>query len=108
MVARRRIADASPEEERTPTHDIWKGSIAFGLVEIPVALVSAERPGGISLSQLDRRDFSPVGYRRYNKVSDEEVPWSEIVRGYEYAKGEYVVLGKEDLARANPVLAKTI
>lgn len=96
------------DDDRAPTRDIWKGSITFGLVEIPVALVSAEKPGGFSLTYLDRRDFSPVGYRRYNKSTEEDVPWSEIVRGYEYAKGEYVVLGKNDLQRANPALTQTI
>ena len=96
------------DEERSGTRDIWKGSITFGLVEIPVALVSAEIPGGFSLSYLDRRDFSPVGYRRYNKSNEKEVPWPEIVRGYEYQKGEYVVLTPQDLERASPELSKTI
>jgi DNA end-binding protein Ku len=95
-------------EEPRRSRDIWRGAISFGLVEIPVALVSAEEPTGLSLSYLDRRDFSPVGYRRYNKQSGAEVPWSEIVHGYEYEKGEYVVLGKNDLARANPALTQTI
>lgn len=97
------------DEGRAPTRDIWKGSLTFGLVEIPVALVSAEKPGAkISLSYLDRRDFSPVGYRRYNKSTEKEVPWSEIVHGYEYEKGEYVVIGKGDIRRANPELTQTI
>src|SRR5436190_8587791 len=85
----------SDGEEKSGTHDIWKGSITFGLVEIPVALVSAEKPGGIKLSYLDRRNFSPVGYKRYNKANQREVPWSEIVHGYEYEKGQFVALGKE-------------
>ena len=93
---------------RSRSRDIWKGTIAFGLVEIPVTLVAAERSKGISLTFLDQRDFSPVGYKRYNKTTDEEVPWEEIVRGYEYQKGEYVVLTPQDLERASPDLAKTI
>src|SRR5678815_4657231 len=99
---------AKSDAEHEPTRDIWKGSITFGLVEIPVALVSAEKSTGISFTHLDRRDFSPVGYRRYNKSNDEEVPWSEIVQGYQYAKGEYVVVGKKDLVQANPRLTQTI
>ncbi len=99
---------ADDKAEQKSTRDIWKGSITFGLVEIPVALISAEVSTGISFSHLDRRDFSPVGYRRYNKSNDQEVPWSEIVQGYQYAKGEYVVVGKSDLARANPALTQTI
>ena len=101
-MARKSAPRQDNDEERVSTHDIWKGSITFGLVDIPVALVSAENSSGLSLSYLDRRDFSPVGYRRYNKSNDKDVPWSEIVHGYEYAKGEYVVLGKSDLKRANP------
>ena len=89
-------------------HALWKGTLTFGLVEIPVTLVAAERSKGISLTFLDQRDFSPVGYKRYNKTTDEEVPWEEIVRGYEYEKGEYVVLTPQDLERASPDLAKTI
>src|SRR5215471_15596991 len=76
---------------RGRTKDIWRGTIAFGLVEIPVSVVSAERSKGIKLSFLDQRDFSPVGYKRFNKVTEEEVPWDQIVRGYEYEKGQYVV-----------------
>ena len=88
--------------------EIWKGSLSFGLVEIPIALVAAESRRELKLSFLDRRDFAPVGYSRYNKTTEEEVPWSEIVHGYEYKKGEYVVLSKEDLKRANPELTRTI
>jgi len=95
-------------DERPSTHDIWKGSITFGLVEIPVALVSAETPNDIKLSYLDRRNFSPIGYRRYNKANQKEVPWSEIVHGYEYEKGQFVALGKEELKKANPSLTQTI
>lgn len=108
----RRTVRARPkpksDSDHEPTRDIWKGSITFGLVEIPVALVAAEKSTGISFTHLDRRDFSPVGYRRYNKSNDEEVPWSEIVQGYQYAKGEYVVVGKKDLVQANPRLTQTI
>jgi DNA end-binding protein Ku len=101
--------DAGDEGEgRGRTKDIWKGTIAFGLVEIPVAIVSAERSKGIKLSFLDQRDFSPVGYKRFNKLTEEEVPWDQIVRGYEYEKGQYVVLTPQDLERASPELAKTI
>jgi DNA end-binding protein Ku len=105
-----RTDDAGEEDGggRGRTKDIWKGTIAFGLVEIPVAVVSAERSKGIKLSFLDQRDFSPVGYKRFNKVTEEEVPWDLIVRGYEYEKGQYVVLTPQDLERASPELSKTI
>lgn len=88
---------------------LWKGSISFGLVNIPVGLYSAEdRDEGISFTQLDRRTMSPIGYRRYNKSTGEEVPWDEIVRGYEYEHGRYVVLGDEDFERANPKASRTV
>ena len=87
---------------------IWQGSLTFGLVEIPVALLSAERERGLELRMLDRRDKSPIGYSRYNKTTREEVPWEEIVRGYEFEKGRYVVLSDEDLAAANPEATRTV
>jgi len=88
---------------------LWKGSISFGLVNIPVGLYSAEqRDEGISFAQLDRRSMSPIGYRRYNKGTGEEVPWEEIVRGYEYESGRYVVLSDEDFQRANPKASRTV
>lgn len=88
---------------------LWKGSISFGLVNIPVGLYSAEqRDDGVSFSQLDRRTMSPIGYRRYNKSTGEEVPWDEIVRGYEFEKGRYVVLTDEDFEQANPKATRTV
>ena len=88
---------------------LWKGSISFGLVNIPVGLYSAEdRDEGVSFSQLDRRTMSPIGYRRYNKSTGEEVPWDEIVRGYEHEPGQYVVLSDEDFERANPKATRTV
>jgi DNA end-binding protein Ku len=89
-------------------HAIWKGSIRFGLVNIPVGLYSAEDSDELSFTLLDRRDLSPVGYQRINKSTGEEVPWDEIVKGYEYEEDEYVVLGEEDFKRANPEATQTV
>lgn len=105
---KRKPARSEDESSSSSTHDTWKGSITFGLVEIPVALVSADVGGGIKLSYLDKRNFSPVGYERYNKADDREVKWADIVHGYEYEKGKYVALGKEELKSASPVLTQTI
>jgi len=80
---------------------IWKGSLSFGLVSIPVALYPADKPEELSFHQLDRRDLGPVGYKRINKKTEKEVPWDQIVRGYEYQRGSYVVLTDQDLKRAN-------
>ncbi len=86
----------------------WKGSISFGLVNIPVALVSAESPDELSFHQLDRRDLNPIGYKRVNKKTDEEVPWEQIVRGYEYERGRFVVVTDQDIKRANVEATQTI
>jgi DNA end-binding protein Ku len=86
----------------------WKGSIAFGLVEVPVVLLPATRRDEIRFSMLDRRDLSPVGYRRYNKTTGEEVDWKDLVRGYEYEKGRFAVLTDADLEKADPKATKAI
>ena len=87
---------------------IWKGAISFGLVHIPVELHSASSSAGIDLDLLDKRDFAPVGYKRYNKVTGKEVKQQDIVKGYAFEKDEYVVLTDEDLRRANPESTQTI
>lgn len=87
---------------------IWKGAISFGLVHIPVELHSAEQSKGLDLDMLDRRDFAPIGYKRYNKETGKDVDWNDIVKGYEYEKGQYVVLSDEDLKRANVEATQTI
>ena len=86
----------------------WKGSISFGLVEIPVTLHPAVESHDLSFSLLDRKDFSPVGYKRYNKSSGRDVPWDEVVRGYEYEPDEYVVLSDEELRRVNAEATQSI
>ncbi|QOY96270.1 Ku protein [Massilia sp. UMI-21] len=87
---------------------MWKGAISFGLVHIPVDMYTAVDSKGLDLTMLDRRDFSPVGFKRYNKGNGKEVSWDDIVKGYEYTSGEYVVLSEEDLRRANPEATQTI
>jgi DNA end-binding protein Ku len=87
---------------------IWKGSIAFGLVHIPVDLLAAEDPHELSFVQLDKRDFGRVGYERVNKESGKKVEWEDVVRGYEVEKDEYVVLSDEELEEANPAATHTI
>lgn len=86
----------------------WKGSVSFGLVEIPVSLRPAVQDRSLSFTLLDREDFSPVGYRRYNKATGEEVPWERVVKGYEYEPDEYVALTDEELKRANVKASETI
>ena len=87
---------------------LWKGSISFGLVNIPVVLYSAENRNSFDLSLLDRRDMKPVGFKRYNKDTGKDVSWDQIVKGYEYEKNRYVVLTDEDFRRANVEATQTI
>jgi DNA end-binding protein Ku len=87
---------------------LWKGAISFGLVHIPVEMYPAVGEKSLDLTMLDRRDFSPVGFKRYNKSNNKEVSWDDIVKGYEYTDGEYVVLSDEDLRQANPEATQTI
>ncbi|QYG07025.1 Ku protein [Janthinobacterium sp. PAMC25594] len=87
---------------------LWKGAISFGLVHIPVELISASLDHELDLSMLDRRDFAPIGYKRYNKQTGKEVEWDDIIKGYEYKTDEYVVLSDEDLRQANVKATQTI
>jgi DNA end-binding protein Ku len=87
---------------------LWKGAIAFGLVHVPVEMYPAEERREFKFSMLDKRDFSPVGYKRYSKKSGKEVPWNDVVKGYEYEKDQYVVLSDEDFRRANVKASQTI
>src|SRR5882762_2870643 len=86
----------------------WKGSISFGLVEIPVSLRPAVKENDLSFSLLDQKDFSPVGNKRYNKKTGRDVPWDDVVRGLEYEPDEYVVLTEEELRRANVEASESI
>jgi len=87
---------------------LWKGDISFGLVNIPVELYPAEEHREFKFSMLDKRDFSPVGYKRYSKRTNKEVDWANIVKGYEYEKDQYVVLSDEDFRRANVKASQTV
>jgi DNA end-binding protein Ku len=88
--------------------ELWKGAIQFGLVHIPVSLFPAEQREELSFTMLDRRDLQPVGYKRFNKTTGDEVPYEQIVKGYEWSEGEYVTLEKEDFKRANVEATQTV
>ncbi|WP_027923538.1 Ku protein [Pseudomonas sp. URMO17WK12:I12] len=87
---------------------IWKGAISFGLVHIPVALVSATSSQGVDFDWLDNRSMEPVGYKRVNKVTGKEVTKEHIVKGVQYEKGRYVVLSEEEIKSAHPLSTQTI
>jgi hypothetical protein len=87
---------------------IWNGTISFGLLNVPVQLYSGERSVDLHFRMLDSRDKSPVRYERVNSETGEEVPWKEIVKGFEYSKGSYVVIDEEDLRKAAPESTETV
>lgn len=87
---------------------IWKGAVSFGLIYMPVELYAASSDGSLDLHLLDSRDFAPVGYHRVNKITGKEVDWGDIVKGYEYEKGQYVALSDADFKEANIKATQTI
>lgn len=89
-------------------HAIWRGSISFGLVTIPVSLLAAEQPRSLSFHMLDKRDLSPIRNRRVNESTGKEVDWEQIVKGYEVSEGRFVVVTDDDLREANVEATQTI
>jgi DNA end-binding protein Ku len=87
---------------------IWKGSISFALVSIPISLFSATRRSELSFHYLHKKDMSPVSYKRFCDTEGAEVPWEEITRGYEFEKDQYIEITDEDLDKADIELTKTI
>ncbi|MEB0079133.1 Ku protein [Pseudomonas sp. CCI3.2] len=87
---------------------IWKGAISFGLVHIPVALVSATSSQGVDFDWLDKRSMDPVGYKRINKVTGKDMTKENIVKGVQYEKGRYVVLSEDEIRSAHPKSTQTI
>ncbi|HEY6207293.1 MAG TPA: Ku protein [Chthoniobacterales bacterium] len=87
---------------------IWKGSISFGLVNIPIALYPATRKEELKFRLLRKTDLSPVNYKRVAEKDGREVPWDQIVKGYEYEKGKYVVLKEEDFQRVDLEATQTV
>ncbi len=87
---------------------VWSGSLAFGLINIPVKMYSASKERALKFSLLDKHGLSPISYMRVKKGTHEEVPYEDIVKGYEYEKGDYVVLTDEDFKQAAPKKTSTI
>lgn len=87
---------------------IWKGAVTFGLVYMPVEMYSASQEERLDLDMLDKRDFQPIGYQRINKHTGKVVEWANIIKGYEYKKGDYVALTDEDFRQANVKASQTI
>jgi DNA end-binding protein Ku len=87
---------------------IWKGHITFGLVNIPVTLYSAEKRDELHFKLLDSRNKARVHYERVNEETGEEVPWSEVVKAFEYDKGNYVLIEEEDFKKAAPEATQAV
>lgn len=87
---------------------IWKGSISFGLLNIPVVLRKAEEGRDLSFNMLDEKDLSPIKYKKVNGKTGHEVPFQRIVKGYAHESGQYVIMTKDDFKAANPKATQTI
>ena len=87
---------------------LWKGSISFGLVTIPVSLFPATRTEELKFRLLRAKDQSPVNYKRVAEADGKEVPWDQIVKGYEYEKGKFVIIKPEDFARVDIEATQTV
>ena len=87
---------------------IWTGTLSFGLLNVPVSLMTGERRTDLHFRMLDSRDRKPVRYERVNAETGEEVPWKEVVKAFEYDKGSYVVLEEADIKAAAPESHETV
>lgn len=101
--------DEAPTSARGSGRSIWSGSISFGLLQIPIALHTAERKQDeIHFRMLDKSDLSPVRFERVNAATGKPVAWKDIVKGFEYEPDTFVVIEPEDLAKANVKATQTI
>lgn len=80
---------------------LWKGALSFGLIHIPIRMYSATSTRELKFKMLHNKDFSEIRYARICKADGKEVPWEDIVKGYEYEKGDYVILTDKDFQNAN-------
>lgn len=87
---------------------IWTGTISFGLVNIPVKLLSAVQQEDLDLDMLSKKGLAPIRYARIDTKSGEEVAWKDIVKGYEYTKGKYVIVEDKDFEKASPEKSRAI
>ncbi len=90
------------------SRSIWKGNLTLGLVNIPVGIHTAEKKSEFSFRQLDGRDKAPIQQKRVNSVTGEEVPWENIAKGYEFSKGEFVIITEDELEELKPEADKIL
>lgn len=91
-----------------PERGLWSGAISFGLVNVPVRVVSAKEQPDLHFTMLDPSNLSPVGYKYYNKATGEEISRAKTVKAFEHEKGRYVIMTEADFKRANPKATQTI
>lgn len=87
---------------------IWSGSLSFGLINIPVRIYSASEERSLKFRLLSKHGHCPISYAKICRTNNKEIPYKEIVKGYEYEKGDFVILTDDDFAKANPKRTKTI
>jgi DNA end-binding protein Ku len=87
---------------------IWKGAISFGLIHIPIRLYSASKTRELKFKLLHKQDHGEIRYARICKSDGKEIPWEDVVKGYEYEEGDYVILTEADFEKANPKKNKLI
>lgn len=87
---------------------IWKGTISFGLISIPISLYPATQREELKFRLLRKSDLSPVNYKRVSEHDGKEVPWDQIVKGYEYEKEKFVVIKEEDFNRVDVEATQTV
>ena len=99
----------SPEAESPAgARPSWRGMISFGLVNVPVNLYTAVKPELHEMNYLRKNDLCPISYKKVCRFTGEEVPFKDIVRGYEYKEGDFVVLDDEDFKKADVKKTSTI
>lgn len=89
-------------------HALWKGTINFGLVAMPIEMLVADDTQSLDLDMLDSRDNAPIKFKRFNSVTNKEVQWKDIVKGYKTKGGDYVIITDEDFKRANVKATQSI
>lgn len=102
------LIDRSDSEVIAMPHMIWKGAISFGLVHVPVQLYPATQSEKVGFNLLDKRSMDPIGYKQINKNTGKDVTRDNIVRGFEYEKGKYVVMTDAEIRAANPESTQTV
>jgi DNA end-binding protein Ku len=101
-------ARPKPERASTSQRSIWSGAITFGLITIPVGLYTATEERDISFHQLSGKDKSRIQYKRVSTKSGREVDWDDIVKGYEYEEGKYVIFTPEEIEKIAPESSRAI